>query len=102
VIFKDKIPSNELGELGIDIGKQVTPISKRVKTSQLFFNSSTWLVDGVGVGVLVTDGVIELVGVTVGVLVLVGVVVGVGVFVGVGQLTDATIFSFTTPLDGFV
>jgi len=96
------MPSNELGELGIDIGKHVTPKSKRVKTSQLFLKASTWLVDGVGVGVLVTDGVIELVGDTVGVFVLVGVFVGVGVVVGVGQLTDAETFNFTTPLDGFV
>ena len=77
VIFKDKIPSKELGELGIDIGKQLTPISKRVNTSQLFLKESTWLFVGVCVGVLVTEGVDELVGVTVGVAVLVAVKVGV-------------------------
>ena len=57
---------------------------------------------GVGVGVLVTDGVIELVGVTVGVEVIVGVAAGVLVGVGVGQLVEAFTFSFTTPLDGLV
>ena len=102
VIFKDKTPSNEVGELGIDIGKQVIPISKSVKTSHSFFNLTTAPLVGVGVGVLVTEGVIELVGVIVGVIEVVGVVVEVGVGVGLGQLTEATTFNLTTPLDGLV
>ena len=78
------------------------PISKSVKTSQLFFNDNTSLLVGVRVGVFVTVGVIELVGVIVGVIEVVGVIVGVGVGVGLGQLTEAAIFNLTTPLDGFV
>jgi hypothetical protein len=48
-----------------------------VKVSQSFLSERTWLFGGVGLGVLVTVGVVVLVGVTVGEVVTVGVLVGV-------------------------
>jgi hypothetical protein len=73
-----------------------------VKTSQLFFNLYTALVDGV----TVVDGVI--VGVCVGDAVILGVIVFVGVYVcvcvgvGDGQVCVAKLFNLFTPELGFV
>jgi hypothetical protein len=101
-MFNDNTPSDEVEELGRDIGTQVNPKSKRVKTRHSFCNVNTCVLVGVTVGVAVTEGVTTLVELTVGVIVLVGVAVVVGVGVGVGQVTDAGTFNFTTPFDGLV